>query len=100
MIGRGAALAAAWELKHAFFVRLGDFGLRDRLRCPKCSKVGTWKPHEQPARWLCKWCGWYEDIRRTGWCRPCNKMRVWMLKPLSPAKTPQERCGRVDPWRG
>lgn len=43
-------------------------GLRDRLRCPECGAVGTWKPHggrfdrddeRHVRRWLCKWCGLY-----------------------------------------
>ena len=42
--------------------------LRDRLRCPHCGSVGTWKPHggildradtKRIPRWLCKWCGLY-----------------------------------------
>lgn len=37
-----------WRLNpvvHFFFEALRFVGLRDRLRCPKCSAVGTWKPH-------------------------------------------------------
>ena len=89
-----------WEFNHALFCSILPFQMRDRLRCPKCEKVGTWKPHEPPRRWLCKWCGWYEDIARTGWCRPCLRKRVWMLCPLSPGKLPHEKMSRIDPWRG
>lgn len=49
-----------------FAVRV--FGVRDRLRCPCCKAIGTWKPHGgffdssdtyRVPRWLCKWCGLY-----------------------------------------
>lgn len=51
-------------------------GLRDRLRCPHCTAVGTWKPHggwldfadeRKERRWMCKWCGAY--------CGPEKHMR-------------------------
>lgn len=43
-------------------------GLRDRLRCPECKAMGTYKPHggwldfedkRKERRWMCKWCGAY-----------------------------------------
>ena len=89
-----------WVLSHEFFCLLRFVGLRDRLRCPICKKVGTWKPHRPPRRWLCKWCGYYEDSGRTGLARPCKKKRVWMLKPIKRGLTPAERIRKVDPWRG
>lgn len=42
--------------------------VRNRLRCPNCEAVGTFKPHggvfdrqdvRRVPRWLCKWCGYY-----------------------------------------
>jgi hypothetical protein len=57
----------AW-LRHTFWMALRLVGLRDRLRCPSCHAVGTWKPHggwldredeRRTRRWLCKWCGYY-----------------------------------------
>jgi hypothetical protein len=84
-----------WTLR--FEIRMA---YRNHLACPKCHNIGTYKPRDEPKRYLCKWCGYYQDIARTGWARPCNKKKVWMLKPLKPAKTPMERCGRVDPWLG
>lgn len=55
-------------LVHFFFDALRFVGLRDRLRCPTCKAVGTWKPHggildredqRKVRRWMCKWCGHY-----------------------------------------
>jgi hypothetical protein len=56
-------------LRHQFWDFLRIFGLRDRKRCPACTAVGTYKPHggwlegvKGPRRrWLCKWCGLYEN---------------------------------------
>lgn len=95
-VKRGRLARLGWLLWHALFT-LEPW--RGRLECPHCHKVGTWRAHDAPPRWLCKWCGLYRDIRRTGWCRPCVKQRVWMLKPLRPGKLPYERIGRLDPWR-
>ncbi len=90
-----------WSVKHELFCLSWLVGIRDRLRCPACGKVGTWKPHRQPRRWLCKWCGTYNDKEgRYGRCAPCKKKKVWMLEPKRRGKTPLERCRRVDPWRG
>lgn len=53
---------------HQLFDFLRVLGMRDRLRCPECGAVGTWKPHggwldrtdeRRVRRWLCKWCGYY-----------------------------------------
>lgn len=68
--------------KWAIWHRICDLGrivgMRDRLRCPKCKAVGTWKPHggwldhddaRKVRRWMCKWCGHYigpEGIRTVG----------------------------------
>ena len=79
-------------LWHKVVHQLYDFsrliGLRDRLRCPECKAVGTYKPHggwldfkdkrqtyldrgvyvaRKKRRWMCKWCGGYrgpeKDLR-------------------------------------
>jgi hypothetical protein len=51
-------------------------GLRDRLRCPDCKAVGTYKPHggwldfedkRKERRWLCKWCGGYSGPEAGLW---------------------------------
>lgn len=97
---------------NAFWHQLWDFsrllGLRDRLRCPKCRAVGTWKPHggwldfedeRKVRRWVCKWCGLYAG--------PETETKVvlgptcWVLKSGLPAgTTPYERLKKVNPWRG
>jgi hypothetical protein len=65
------ATVKSWLLNsfvHFFYDALRLVGLRDRLRCPKCGAVGTWKPHggafdrddrRKVRRWMCKWCGHY-----------------------------------------
>jgi len=56
-----------WIIRHQICDAARIFGIRDRLRCPECKSVGTWKPHggwfdnskASGRRWLCKWCGHY-----------------------------------------
>lgn len=56
---------------HELLDSLRFIGMRDRLRCPDCRAVGTWKPHggwydrrhgdvRAVRRWMCKCCGRYE----------------------------------------
>jgi hypothetical protein len=67
----------------AFMAVLRATGMRDRLRCPRCRRVGTWKPHgghfdaadvrstaagAPVRRWLCKWCGHYRGPEGTLTC--------------------------------
>jgi len=115
-----------FNIKHELFSLLIFVGMRDRLRCPKCKAVGTWKPHgawflnskESGRRWLCKWCGYYLG-------RPFNqksvikdkafvdlKLECWRLKmfykpPRRPRKSliPKEFTKKktgydMNPWRG
>lgn len=113
---------------HPVVHELGDalrwLGLRDRLRCPTCGSVGTYKPYgalldrrkpNRPNRcWLCKWCGHYvgpEEIRRAF---PNEEMQSWgLLEEMdqegardSQLDTPQivaesyYKGYKVDPWRG
>ena len=89
---------------------------RNRLRCPRCSAVGTWKPHgtvfdrqdrRKVVRWLCKWCGLYrgpegQDLQceLPNHCNP-NEFG-WQLRPKLQrlgAKTPENYCKPADPWR-
>jgi len=118
-----------WQtIKHQFFDCLQLIGLRDRLRCPECKAVGTWKPHGgwfdgSPAdralvervvrefgarkapnrRWLCKYCGFNLSTEGQFWCCPDDKTKVWCVKERAekPTLTPKERVGpNVWPWRG
>ena len=89
-----------WNVHHEIFCLLRFIFMRDRLRCPSCRKVGTWKPHKYPRRWLCKWCGWYRDINGDNFAWPCRIKKVWMLKPRKKGKTPADMVRRVDPWKG
>ena len=97
-------------LKHTLYDALRFVGMRDRLRCPKCGSVGTWKPHggifdredvRKVRRWLCKWCGHYvgiEGVRQATLGPHC-----WHLSQLpyeGDADTPQKRCNGAWPWRG
>ena len=92
----------------ADFLRL--IGMRDRLRCPACGAVGTWKPHggwldwedeRKVRRWLCKWCGHYIDknderfatIGKTSW-------EIWADSDVEIPDTPLRRCRGAKPWRG
>lgn len=65
-------------------------GLRDRLRCPECHKVGTWKPHgtlfdrwrdgdREVRRWLCKWCGFYVGPEGRLYAFPSRVTGAWAL---------------------
>lgn len=80
-------------------------GLRDRLRCPRCLAVGTWKPHggwmdgadeRKVRRWICKWCGLYRG--------PEGERQAFMGKTaweLGDGPTPQAvHGGWQRPWFG
>jgi hypothetical protein len=93
-------------------------GMRDRLRCPGCHKVGTWKPHgglwdrwhdkdRSVRRWLCKWCGFYVGPEGEQYAFPSAEHGAWALvtwgfqPELTPEMAIEEHYGRVvDPWRG
>lgn len=98
---------------HQFYDLSRIVGLRDRLRCPFCNVVGTYKPHggwldgsdkRKVRRWLCKWCGYYHGPEG-------RKLAVmgdgqWELQDDCPAgTTPREAVAmtmgrRVNPWFG
>ena len=98
--------------QHVVPVLLRALQIRDRLRCPKCRAVGTWKPHGDVldfedvrcvVRWLCKWCGYYRGPEGERWATLGSKS--WELpdhgtNPLLTCDTPQKRCGSADPWQG
>jgi hypothetical protein len=109
-------------LIHAAVYALRWIGLRDRLRCPQCRAVGTFKPHgtvsarlihkDRPVRrWMCKWCGLYigpEGVMRVF---PDPTRNCWVLphpwdpeSPEEPGPTPAdvvaEALDRSWPWYG
>jgi hypothetical protein len=115
-----------WQsIKHQAYDFLALIRMRDRLRCPKCAAVGTWKPHGgwlesiDPAhrkmlamlpsftkraynrRWLCKYCGYNLSTEGEFQCYPNARLKVWALKDQHSTPTPKERVGDdVWPWRG
>ena len=101
---------------HQFFDFLRLVGLRDRLRCPHCAAIGTWKPHggwldqsdeRKVRRWLCKWCGWYVGPEGQGfggysqsesrWETPWDKGLEKLTPELAVRKS---RISKAWPWRG
>lgn len=99
-----------FAIKHEFFDALRFVRLRDRLRCPKCTAVGTWKPHggrwdnadqRRVRRWMCKYCGHYEGPEGVKQVRPSAKNMCWEFEgPDVTDQTPQEQVSPVWPWRG
>jgi hypothetical protein len=111
-----------WNIKHQFFDWMMIVGLRDRLRCPQCKAVGTWKPHggwmdwedrrgRKHRRWLCKWCGYYEGMEGKGHlCYPSKLKGCWAFfsdpyaKDDRDQRVPEEirlrEFPNVWPWRG
>jgi len=114
----------SFVVKHTFFMLLHFIGLRDRLRCPKCKAVGTWKPHggffggartaqhrgqiinvRMTMRWLCKYCGHYvgpEGVKR---CVPSRAKGWWVFdnEPDADQETPLKVVkDQLDawPWKG
>ncbi len=100
--------------KHLFFDTLRLVGMRDRLRCPECKAVGTYKPHggiwdttdeRRERRWMCKWCGHYEGPEGISRARP-NPKGYWDLETTANCvefhtwKTPRELVAPINPWRG
>ena len=93
--------------RHRLASALVLIGMRDRLRCPACGAVGTWKPHGDPwfdrrdtkrlRRWLCKWCGAYVGPEGVEPCVPDAATRCWQLKKdaLHALPTPAEMVGRA-----
>lgn len=90
------------------FYSLRFIGMRDRLRCPECRAVGTWKPHwpvkpHAPRRWLCKWCGHYISPLGRLKAYPSTELKVWALEgeaEPTPREVLREHMGKVSPWVG
>ena len=106
------ALGKHWRLNiavHTFFDAMKWVGLRDRLRCPACKAIGTWKPHggildredtRRVRRWLCKWCGHYIGPEGTLVAYAGNP--AWQLgKGDTPKSVVLAHFSRdINPWRG
>ena len=97
-------------LLHFVFDLLAPLGVRDRLRCPKCGAVGTWKPHggwldradtRKVRRWLCKCCGYYIGPEGVKWCYPGDGAWTFLEQPEQLSRTPSLILKRhkVWPWR-
>ena len=91
------------------------FGIRDRLRCPHCKSVGTWKPHggwidvwlgdnAGARRWMCKWCGMTLYSRFRVWAFPSAERGCWLLQGDEDLEytdlTPEQKCHPINPWSG
>lgn len=99
---------------HTFWTLTGLVGLRDRLRCPSCTAVGTWKPHGDPLsrirygdrpvrRWMCKFCGRYEGPEGITRAWPRSETKVWVVEApdfTDRELTPLELIAPTWPWRG
>ena len=101
---------------HEMWCALRFVGLRDCMRCPKCSAVGTWKPHggwwdrwrfdDRPVRrWMCKWCGHYIGPEGVLVAFPNLTKGCWDLtSDEAPFETPQavirRELGNIWPGRG
>lgn len=103
---------------HSFFYLLRYVGLRDRLRCPNCTSIGTFKPHgsvfdvdgddkRRVRRWLCKWCGYYIGPEGTTTAFLDPVAAEWRLPEDTGSRwTPQSvirsspYLPRAWPWRG
>lgn len=84
--------------------------VRDRIRCPACRAVGTWKPHglgldenRHVRRWICKWCGFY--VGEDGVKQKIGISRETWVWDLDSTETPFDAAasvfGRpVNPWKG
>ena len=112
-------------IKHQFFDFSRFLFLRDRLRCPECKAVGTWKPHGgwldrgsrwSGRRWMCKWCGKYVGrFQNKGSAVKCRVFigehgwnfwddEVHKRKPFkAPPRSRLQACSgykEVNPWYG
>lgn len=93
-------------------------GIRDRMRCPSCTAVGTWKMHGSLLeRWiwkdihvrrcLCKWCGYYTGPLGRVVAYLDTPGKVWAIpvpgvpRGQTPMEAANEAMGiKVWPWFG
>lgn len=116
-------MAQAWfNIVHQSFDLLRLIGMRDRLRCPKCKSIGTYKPHGgwldigdtvDRRRWLCKWCGFFLSVKyvygevEVQWCGVGEvSWSLYDSRDLVPQNIIEAKCtkvgriGTINPWRG
>ncbi len=94
--------------RHFLYDCLRFVGMRDRLRCPRCQSVGTWKPRgggwdgdKNPNRWLCKWCGLYVGPEGILEAHPDHVAKEWhTTRGPHPLPVPKKMVGKLDPWNG
>ena len=99
-----------WIVRHQFWEFCQWIGVRQRLKCPRCGAIGTWKPYggwlcwvdQRPIRrWLCKFCGYYMGL--DGIMQAETGEKVWELTPkgVDEAETPRKWLkGKANPWAG
>jgi ribosomal protein S27AE len=90
-------------------------GMRDRLRCPRCTAVGTFKMHgdfvhqlqgDRPARrWMCKYCGYYLGPEGRTQVFPSSRTGAWIgpgggEREPTPSEAVRDRMGRTWAWFG
>lgn len=110
-----------WPPFHAMASATSLIGMRDRMRCPMCRAVGTYKPHgsivgrifqkDRPVRrWLCKWCGFYVGPEGVMRAFSSKERGCWVLpypwtddSPKDPLPTPADLVTEqmnLWPWYG
>lgn len=99
-------MSTLWAIKHRIYDLLRVVGIRDRLRCPRCRAVGTWKPHggwldgddlRKVCRWMCKWCGYYIGPEGEANVGVDFEKGCWTLEA---EYRPKDNVRGCNPWRG
>ncbi len=80
---------------------------RDRLTCPECKAIGTFKPrfnkdYKHPRYYVCKWCGYGRDHDGEWQYYPDAKNGCWGIITSDSGMTPKEIMAEhnLDPWCG
>jgi hypothetical protein len=106
-----------WTIVHELCSISRVVGLRNRLRCPECGAVGTYKPHggivdrlagdkRAVRRWMCKHCDLYYGPEGRLRVFPNVEMKYWDVPANATAtnvgETPQAllKRAKLNPWSG
>lgn len=106
-----------WPFVHELCSALRVIGMRDRLRCPECRAVGTYKPHggwldrvagdkRAVRRWMCKYCGLYYGPEGRLTVFPNIEQKYWDLPTnatgANVGETPRVimKRAKLNPWAG